>query len=164
MLCLSVFSWRRRHFPPLEIQKRGITNTDHELLKFKFKQWQLPRAVSSDKKETCVPDPLERIYRNKNKWTIRRCARSCVCMWNWLFPRLSFTCHSGLTRSLMTFPRYYGIESTTKTQSTQGTLLSSITHDVRRVSLGCRSLWRVLMWDQFMQFTDKVISCFVSCT
>lgn len=24
--------------------------------------------------------------------------------------------------------------------------------------LDCRSLWRVLMWDQFMQFTDKVIS------
>lgn len=54
-------------------------------------------SVQEGKKQTwltCVCDLLERIYRNKNKWTIWRCARSCVCGIAY-----SRACHSLVSRA-----------------------------------------------------------------
>lgn len=118
MFCLFVFSWRRHFFSPPHLKSRSVEKQTQIMssLNLNSNSGSCHELSTLTKKETCVPDPLERIYCNKNN--TKMCTRYvCICVWwNCLFPRLSFTCHSSLTRSLMTFLRYYGIESTTKTQ------------------------------------------------
>lgn len=119
MFCLSVFSWsccRRRHFSHQESRSVEKQTQIMSFLNLNSNSGSCHELSTLTKKKHAYPIHLSVFILTKQNQMNNMEMCTVFCMWNCLFPRLSFTCHSGLTRSLMTFLRYYGIESRTKTQ------------------------------------------------